>query len=175
MHKFVSALIAFTLFLSAPAMAAPLPKEGAEAPAFTLPSQDGKDVSLKDLKGKWVVLYFYPRDFTSGCSIQAHNFAVDSEKYAKKNAVIVGVSVDSVASHKEFCTKAELNFTLLSDEKGTLSDAYGSLGFLGMSSRNTFIIDDKGIIRKVYESVNPARHSQAVLADLETLQSPTSH
>src|SRR5205814_9118836 len=87
------------------------PQVGTAATEFTLPSQDGQ-VSLKDYSGKWVVLYFYPKDFTSGCTVEAHNFQRDQEQYAKKNAVVLGVSVDNVDSHKKFCTKEGLNFKL---------------------------------------------------------------
>ena len=98
------------------------PQVGAAAPEFTLPSQDGQQVSLKDYSGKWVVLYFYPKDFTSGCTIEAHNFQRDQEQYAKKNAVVLGVSVDNVDSHKKFCAKEGLNFKLLADTDHKVSD-----------------------------------------------------
>jgi len=155
------------------ARAADMPQSGTPAPAFTLPNQEGKDVSLKQFLGKWVVLYFYPKDFTSGCSLEAHNFQGDLKKYSDKNAMIVGVSVDTVDSHKGFCTKESLNFTLLSDAQHTVSDTYGAvMSFLGhtMAARNTFLIDPKGVIRKVYTKVNPASHSEEVLADLGLLQ-----
>ena len=88
----------------------PSPSEGSVAPDFTLPSQEGSPVSLKDYRGKWVVLYFYPKDQTPGCSREAHNFQVDQPKYAERNAVVLGVSLDSVDSHKKFCAKEGLNF-----------------------------------------------------------------
>src|SRR6059058_1675229 len=91
------------------------PVSGAPAPDFTLNSQDGKPLSLHDLRGKWVVLYFYPKDFTSGCTREAHNFQRDQEEYARRNAVILGVSVDSAESHQKFCAKEGLNFKLLAD------------------------------------------------------------
>src|SRR6185437_4260450 len=91
--------------------------EGEAAPNFTLPSQDGTSISLDQFKGKWVVLYFYPKDFTQGCTIEAHNFQADQPKYDKMNAAIVGVSVDSVDSHQKFCTTENLTFKLLADEK----------------------------------------------------------
>ncbi len=91
------------------------PAEGTKAPGFTLKSQEGKEVSLKDFKGKWVVLYFYPKDMTPGCTIEAHNFQRDQPEFDKKNAVIVGVSLDTVDSHVQFCTKENLTFKLLSD------------------------------------------------------------
>jgi peroxiredoxin Q/BCP len=172
--------IAMVLFLMTlpwcAARAADMPQTGTPAPAFTLPNQEGKSVTLNQFLGKWVVLYFYPKDFTSGCSLEAHNFQADIKKYIAKNAVIVGVSVDTVDSHKSFCTKEGLDFILLSDAQHTVSDTYDSvMSFLGhtLSARNTFLIDPKGVIRKVYTKVDPAIHSDAVLADLDQLQKTT--
>lgn len=148
------------------------PAEGSTAPDFSLPSQEGT-VSLKDYRGKWVVLYFYPKDQTPGCSREAHNFQVDQPKYAERNAVVLGVSLDSVESHKKFCTKEGLNFKLLADTDKRVSDAYGSLTNLGVvkfSARNTFLIDPTGKIAKVYMSVNPSKHSEEVLAGLDGVQ-----
>ncbi|HSB64119.1 MAG TPA: peroxiredoxin [Thermoanaerobaculia bacterium] len=153
--------------------AADLPAAGEKAPAFSLQSQDETTISLEKLKGRWVVLYFYPKDFTSGCTIEAHNFQRDLAKYQKVNAVIVGVSLDSVASHKDFCAKEGLNFKLLADTEGAASKAYGSVATHNdktYSARNTFLIDPAGVIRKVYVKVNPTTHSEAVLADLAALQ-----
>jgi thioredoxin-dependent peroxiredoxin len=104
-----------------------LPSAGSTAPDFTLPSQEGSSVSLKDYRGKWVVLYFYPKDQTPGCSREAHNFQVDQPKYSERNAVVLGVSLDSVDSHKEFCAKEGLNFKLLADTDHKVTDSYGSL------------------------------------------------
>lgn len=149
------------------------PAAGKPAPTFTLPSQEGAQVSLDEFKGKWVVLYFYPKDFTSGCTIEAHNFQRDLEKYTKRNAVILGVSVDTVDSHKSFCTKESLNFKLLADPKHTVVEKYGSvMEYNGMTlaARNTFLIDPSGTIRKVYLKVSPQGHSEEVLADLQQLQ-----
>jgi peroxiredoxin Q/BCP len=136
------------------------------APAFSLPSQEGGPVSLTDYRGKWVVLYFYPKDMTQGCTIEAHNFQQDLPKYQQKNAVIVGVSVDSTDSHKEFCAKESLTFKLLSDTDKKVVDLYGSLNPRGMASRNTFLIDPAGKIVKVWTGVNPSKHSEEVLAAL---------
>jgi len=152
------------------------PAEGTNAPDFTLPSQDGTSVSLKDYRGKWVVLYFYPKDQTPGCSREAHNFQVDQPKYAERNAVVLGVSVDSVDSHKKFCAKEGLNFKLLADTGNNVSDSYGSLTNLGvakLAARHTFLIDPGGKIAKVYTSVDPARHSEEVLAELDGLEKTT--
>lgn len=150
------------------------PTAGTPAPGFTLPSQEGAQVSLDQFKGKWVVLYFYPKDFTSGCTIEAHNFQRDLDKYTQKNAAIVGVSVDNVDSHKSFCTKEGLNFKLLADPDHSVVEKYGSvMQYNGMTlaARNTFLIDPAGVIRKVYLKVSPQGHSEEVLADLQQLQS----
>ena len=147
------------------------PAEGAKAPGFTLKSQEGKDVSLKDFKGKWVVLYFYPKDMTPGCTIEAHNFQRDQPEFDKKNAVIVGVSLDTVDSHVQFCTKENLTFRLLADTDKTVTKSYGSLGFGGLlASRNTFLIDPSGKIVKVWTGVDPSKHSEEVLAELATAE-----
>jgi thioredoxin-dependent peroxiredoxin len=150
-----------------------LPEVGKPAPDFTLKNDEGKDVSLKDYSGKWVVLYFYPKDFTSGCTIQARNFQRDLEQYEKAGAVILGVSVDSAESHKSFCAKEGLNFKLLADTEVKVSAAYGSvMEYNGnkLSARNTFIIDPQGKIAKVFPSVKVAKHSEEVLASLAELQ-----
>jgi peroxiredoxin Q/BCP len=131
-------------------------------------------VSLDQFKGTWVVLYFYPQEFTSGCTIEAHNFQRDIDKYTEKNAVIVGVSVDDVDSHKNFRTKEGLNFKLLADSSHVVVQKYGSImDYNGMTlaARNTFLIDPTGVIRKVYLKVSPQGHSKEVLADLQLLQS----
>jgi peroxiredoxin Q/BCP len=152
---------------------AAVPNPGSAAPNFTLPSQQGASVSLKDYHGDWVVLYFYPKDQTPGCTREAHNFQVDQSKYAARNAVVLGVSVDSVDSHQKFCAKEGLNFKLLADSDGKVSHAYGSLKNLGVikfAARHTFLIDPSGKIAKSYTSVDPARHSAEVLAALDQLQ-----
>jgi peroxiredoxin Q/BCP len=150
------------------------PAMGTQAPAFTLPSQEGSQVSLDQFKGKWVVLYFYPKDFTQGCTIEAHNFQRDLDKYTQMNAAIIGVSVDDVDSHKSFCTKEGLNFKLLADPSHKVVQEYGSImeyNGMTLAARNTFLIDPTGVIRKVYIGVSPQGHSQEVLADLQQLQS----
>ena len=152
---------------------AAVPAEGSNAPDFTLPSQDGSPVSLKDYRGKWVVLYFYPKDQTPGCTREAHNFQSDQPKYAALDAVVLGVSVDSVASHKKFCANDGLNFKLLADTKHTVAESYGSLTNLGVvkfAARHTFLIDPDGKIVKAYTSVDPAKHSAEVLDELSQLQ-----
>lgn len=149
------------------------PAVGTLAPDVTLVSNEGNQVSLKDYRGKWVVLYFYPKDFTSGCTLEAHNFQRDLDKYKQANAVILGVSVDTSESHKSFCSKEGLNFKLLSDTDAKVSTAYGSvMDYQGtkLSARNTFIIDPEGKIAKVFVGVKPAGHSEEVLSALAELQ-----
>ena len=150
-----------------------LPVVGAAAPGFNLTTNEGKQVNLNDFKGKWVVLYFYPKDFTQGCTIEARNFQRDLAKYEAVNAVILGVSVDNADSHKEFCAKEGLNFKLLADTDAKVSEQYGSvMEYNGakLSARNTFIIDPTGKVVKVFEKVKVAAHSEEVLAALATLQ-----
>jgi peroxiredoxin Q/BCP len=149
------------------------PVVGAPAPDFTLKSNEGKTVSLKDYKGKWVVLYFYPKDFTSGCTIEAQNFKRDQAAYDKAHAVILGVSVDNAESHKDFCAKEGLNFKLLADPDAKVSTEYGSvMDYKGqkLAARNTFIVNPNGQIAKVYTGVKPAEHSEQVLKDLAELK-----
>lgn len=149
------------------------PHLGSAAPDFTLPSQHGTSVSLKDFRGNWIVLYFYPKDQTPGCTREAHNFQVDQPKYAQRHAVVIGISVDSVDSHKKFCTKEGLNFKLLADQDGKVSQSYGSLRDLRVvkfAARHTFLIDPTGKIAKAYTDVDPARHSAEVLTVLDQLQ-----
>src|SRR3989442_1262883 len=148
------------------------PAAGTAAPDFKLTTGDGSQVSLKDYRGKWVVLYFYPKDFTSGCTIEAKNFQRDLAKYQPLNAVILGVSVDNAESHKNFCAKEGLNFKLLADTDAKVSTQYGStIEYQGakMAARNTFIISPKGEIAKVYTGVKPAEHSDEVLKELAEL------
>jgi peroxiredoxin Q/BCP len=149
------------------------PTAGSAAPDFSLPSQEGSSVRLQDFRGSWVVLYFYPKDQTPGCTREAHNFQVDQSKYAARHAVVLGVSVDNVDSHKKFCAKEGLNFELLADTDGEVSRSYGSLtnfGIVKFAARHTFLIDPMGKIAKTYTSVDPAKHSQEILAALDDLQ-----
>jgi len=149
------------------------PAVGSVAPNFTLNSQDGKAVRLDEYRGKWVVLYFYPKDFTSGCTTEAHNFQRDLAQYEAKNAVILGVSVDSADSHQKFCTKEGLNFKLLADTKHEVSAEYGSILNLGvkkLSARHTFLVNPQGVIVMEYMDVRAAKHSEEVLAALGELQ-----
>jgi peroxiredoxin Q/BCP len=149
-----------------------MPQVGQQAPGFTLPSQDGSNVSLKDFKGKWVVVYFYPKDNTPGCTIEAHNFPRDLAQYDKKKAVILGVSVDSTDSHKEFCAEQSLTFKLLSDQQKKVVSQYAStMDFRGetIAARNTFLVDPKGNVAKVWTKVDPNKHSEEVLAALNDI------
>src|SRR5271163_3290269 len=164
------ALVALTPLL---VFADSTPAVGSTAPEFTLNSQEGTPVSLKDFRGKWVVLYFYPRDFTSGCTIEAHNFQRDLAQYQQKNTVILGVSVDSADSHKQFCTKEGLNFKLLADTDFKVSTAYDTLtshGDVKYAARHTFLINPEGKIVKVYLDVKPNEHSAELLSALAELQ-----
>jgi peroxiredoxin Q/BCP len=149
------------------------PEVGKPAPDFSLTTGDGSQVNLKDFRGKWVVLYFYPKDFTSGCTMEARNFQRDIAKYGDAGAVILGVSVDTAQSHKDFCAKEGLNFKLLADPDAKVSTEYGSvMDYKGqkLAARNTFIINPDGEVVKVYTSVKPTDHSDQVLKDLAELK-----
>jgi len=179
------AMAAALLFVARPLIHAPLthaddqavPAVGTIAPDFTLPSQEGTPISLHSYRGKWVVLYFYPKDQTPGCTIEAHAFQKDQALFDAKNAVILGVSVDTVESHKEWCAKDGMTFKMLADPEKQVVTKYGStmtipqapqLGVI--AARNTFIIDPQGKIVKEFIKVNPTGHSQEVLAALAELQ-----
>lgn len=146
---------------------------GDPAPDFTLPTGDGTSLSLKDLKGKKVILYFYPKDNTSGCTKEACSFRDDIRKFERRGAVIIGVSADSVESHRKFAGKFDLPFTLLSDEKKSVIAAYGvwkkkslyGKTFLGIE-RSTFVIDEQGKIARIYRKVKVDGHSDEILAEL---------
>ena len=163
--------IAFTpLILPAHAMGGKQPAIDQPAPAFTLPTnQDAGELSLSDYAGQWVVLYFYPRDFTSGCTLEAQRFQRDLPAYQARNAQIIGVSADDVNSHAEFCDAEALTFPLLSDPDGQVSRAYGSW-MKPMSMRHTYLIDPEGVLKERFLGVRPAIHSQEVLARLDQLQ-----
>jgi len=154
------------------------PAVGTAAPDFTLNSQEGKPISLHDFKGKWVVLYFYPKDMTTGCTIEAHNFQRDLDKYNAKNAVILGVSVQDEKSHQEFCAKDGLTFKLLADNNKEVSEKYDSVmnfGVMKLSARHTFLIDPTGTIRKVWTDVDVKTHSDDVLAAIDSMQKSASN
>jgi thioredoxin-dependent peroxiredoxin len=155
------------------AMGGELPPVNQPAPEFTLPTNSGDgEVSLSDYRGQWVVVYFYPQDFTSGCTIEAQRFQQDLPKYQAKNTQIIGISVDSVDRHAEFCDSEGLKFPLLADEEGSTSKAYGSwMNFFSM--RHSFIVDPEGILQETYVKVRPSVHSQEILARLDELQAAT--
>lgn len=156
--------------LSATALGGKQPPLNQLAPLFTLPTNSGDgEVSLLDYQGKWVVLYFYPKDFTPGCTVEARRFQQDLEKYEQHNAQILGVSVDNVNSHAEFCASEGLEFPLLADTDGKVSQAYGSY-LAGMSLRHTYLIDPNGILKETFLAVRPAIHSTEVLEKLDELQ-----
>jgi len=174
MRLFQSAAIACaTLMLSTAAFAQDSPEVGAAAPDFRLQDQTGKWHSLKDYRGQWVVLYFYPKDGTPGCTTQACEFRDNIFAYRKMNAVILGVSVDNVESHKTFSEEQNLPFTILADSEKKVTREYGTLklymGTLEMARRDTFIIDPEGKVAKHYVSVDPKGHSELVLTDLKQL------
>jgi peroxiredoxin Q/BCP len=173
-YVFIFALLLVTaIAASSLTLTGEVPAAGTVAPTFKLTTNEGKEASLSDFKGQWVVLYFYPKDFTSGCTLEAHNFQRDLAKYEAAHAVILGVSLDTAESHKSFCAKEGLNFKLLADVNAKVSEQYGStMEYNGVkySARNTFIIDPTGKIAKVFVKVSPAGHSEEVLATLAELQ-----
>ena len=152
-------------------------KAGDKAPSFKLKNQDGKTISLADLKGKPIVLYFYPKDDTSGCTREACNFRDELPKFGKLNAVILGVSPDSVESHKKFAAKYKLPFSLLSDEKKTVIEKYDvwkeksmyGRKYMGVE-RSTFIIDADGKIRNIFRKVKVDKHNQEVMNAIKELE-----
>ncbi|WP_421654987.1 peroxiredoxin [Leptothermofonsia sp. ETS-13] len=163
------ALLSFTP--AAHALGGTQPSLNQPAPEFTLPTNTGDgSISLANYRGQWVVVYFYPKDFTSGCTLEARRFQQDLPKYLSRNTQILGISADSVDSHAKFCDSEGLKFPLLADTDGSVSKAYGSwMGFISL--RHTYIIDPEGILRAIFTGVNPAVHSAEVLAKLDELQS----
>ena len=151
-------------------------KENDKAPQFNVPDQNGNDISLSDFKGKWIILYFYPKDMTPGCTTEACNFRDEYSVFQQKGIVVLGVSKDSVSKHKKFEGKYDLPFPLLSDENSTICEDYGvwqeksmyGKKFMGIT-RSTFIINPDGLIAKVYPKVNVKEHVAEILADLENL------
>ena len=153
-----------------------MPTLGKAAPAFTLETDTGESLSLKDLKGKNVVLYFYPKDDTSGCTTEACEFRDQMPRFAKGRAVIFGVSPDTVKSHQKFKTKYDLPFTLLADTEHAIAEKYGvwkeksmyGRKYMGVE-RTTFLIDATGKVRRIFEKVKPAGHAEEVAAALAEL------
>jgi thioredoxin-dependent peroxiredoxin len=141
-----------------------------KAKSFTLPDQNGKTHRLDDYRGKWLVLYFYPKDFTSGCTAQACSYRDFISEIRAKGAEVVGVSMDSVDSHKKFYDQYHLNFDILSDDKGLVVKDYGlfmGVGSVGVAKRTTYLIDPQGEIVKTYENVDPSKDATNILADLD--------
>ncbi len=165
-----------TIGLAAAAVALAAPAVGTDAPAFRLQDQEGKWHQLADYRSKWVVLYFYPKDATPGCTTQACDLRDNIFAYREAGAVILGVSVDDVESHKKFAAEHSLPFTILADPTKQTTNDYGVLkkymGTMELASRQTFLIDPQGKVAKHYPQVDPKTHSQTVLADLKELSKP---
>jgi len=165
-------LLASLLALAAPLAADESPAAGSEAPGFKLQDQNGEWHDLKDYRGSWLAVYFYPKDDTPGCTKEACNFRDNIYAFKAIGANVLGVSVDDVDSHKEFVDKYKLPFILLADEGGVMAKAYGVLRdwkLVKIASRQSFIVDPDGVIVKHYEDVDPETHTQEVLEDLEFL------
>ncbi len=168
----ISLAIAFYLF-RVNIMAAPILKVGDDAPTFTLPDSLGNQVSLNDYKGKWVVLYFYPKDDTPGCTTEACHFRDDFKSLEAIGAKVIGVSIDDSFSHKKFAEKYNLPFPLLSDASGEVASRYGALNnflVIKLAKRYTYLINPQGKIAKIYLSVDTSKHSQEIIDDLKGLK-----
>ena len=169
--KSIITVSVMALLLTASSSSIAALKVGDKAPNFSLQDQNNITHTLSDYEGQWVVLYFYPKDDTPGCTTQACDFRDAVKRIIASKSVVFGLSLDSVASHKLFAEKYNLPFSLLADEKGEVSELYDSLRkLLGYAKRNTFIVDPKGNIAKIYLSVDPKTHSEMVLSDLSNLQ-----
>ena len=154
-------------------MAAPILKSGDDAPNFTLPDNQGRQVSLSDFKSKWVVLYFYPKDDTPGCTTEACHFRDDFKLLENLGAQVVGMSIDDSFSHKKFAEKYNLPFPLLSDASGEVASLYGALNnflVIKLAKRYTYLINPQVKIAKIYLSVDTSKHSQEIIADLKKLK-----
>jgi len=173
MIRLISSIPALLVLFAGAAAFGAQPAAGEAAPDFELRDQDGELHAIEDYRGKWVALYFYPKDDTPGCTTEACEFRDDIFSYREAGCQILGVSLDDQQSHREFADKHSLPFPLLADTEGTTADAYGVKSrFLGMTiaKRQTFLIDPDGNIAKHYEDVDPDTHSKEVLADLARLQ-----
>ena len=172
-----TALAALAVFATAGIATAATPAVGQPAPSFKLQDQDGKWHTLADYKGKWVAIYFYPKDDTPGCTTQACSFRDNIFAFNKEGAVILGISVDDVESHKKFAEKHGLPFALLADADKAVAKQYGVLKNYGVAEfarRDTFIVDPEGRVAKHYESVKPDGHSQVVLEDIKALKAKSA-
>lgn len=168
----ISFAIAFYLF-RVNVMAAPILKIGEDAPTFTLPDSQGNQVSLDDYKGKWAVLYFYPKDDTPGCTKEACQFRDDFKTLEALGAKVIGISIDDSFSHQKFAEKYNLPFPLLSDASGEVADRYGALNnflVIKLAKRYTYLINPQGKIAKIYLSVDTSKHSQEIIEDLKKLK-----
>ena len=164
-----------TLWMSQAARAGEIPKVGEAAPGFSLPDQNGQVHALREYAGKWLVLYFYPKDDTPGCTQEACAFRDDLHEISDLGAQVVGISVDDSSSHAEFAKKYHLPFPLLADKTAAVADRYGALRdfwILKFAKRYTFLIDPQGRINKVYTNVETSRHSKEIIADLKMLVQP---
>ena len=173
MKKLLAPLVLSTLVLLNAAHSADRLAVGEPAPDFELRDQDGQLHAIEDYRGKWVALYFYPKDDTPGCTTEACEFRDNIFAFRRMNCQILGVSLDDEASHKAFAEKHGLPFPLLADTEGTAADAYGvksRMFGMTLAKRQTFLIDPDGFVAKHYEKVDPDTHSGEVLADLEKLQ-----
>ncbi|MCF6319660.1 MAG: peroxiredoxin [Proteobacteria bacterium] len=147
--------------------------QGKAAPDFDLPDQHGKFHTLKEYRGRWLILYFYPKDDTPGCTTQAKNFTTDYKTFEELGAVVVGASLDDIESHKAFAEKYQIPYTLLADKDKVMATAYDvvkKIPLMHYAKRQTFIIDPDGMIAKFYEDVTASEHSQRVIADLKIIQ-----
>ena len=174
MKIFILIGIAIVFYLlRANVMAAPILKIGDDAPPFTLPDSQGNQVNLSDYKNKWLVLYFYPKDDTPGCTTEACHFRDDFKFLESLGAKVVGVSIDDSFSHKKFAEKYNLPFPLLSDSSGEVASRYGALNnflVIKLAKRYTYLINPQGKIAKIYLNIDTSKHSQEIIEDLKTLK-----
>lgn len=169
---FTLLLVLFVAATGTQLMAGDTPAVGSAAPGFKLQDQNGDWHDLQDYSGRWLAIYFYPKDDTPGCTKEACNFRDNIYAFKAIGAEVVGMSVDDVDSHKDFADKYKLPFTLLADESGETAAAYGVLRdwkLLQIASRQSFLVDPSGVVAKHYEEVDPDTHTQQVLTDLESL------
>jgi peroxiredoxin Q/BCP len=170
MKKLLTALL--FVILSVPVFAGEPPMEGSAAPSFKLQDQNGDWHTLEEYRGKWLAIYFYPKDDTPGCTTEACNFRDNIYAFKAIDATVVGISVDDVESHKEFSTKYKLPFTILADSDNVTAKEYGVLRdykLMKLASRQSFLVDPEGVIAKHYADVDPDTHTAEVLADIKTL------
>jgi len=170
----ISLFLLFVVVIKKSAFANEAELLGQPAPSFDLKNSKGELVSLNSYKGQWLVLYFYPKDDTPGCTKEACSFRDNYQSIQSLNASVVGISIDSSSSHKEFKEKYNLPFTLLADEDGEVAKKYGALNnflIFKLAKRQSFIIDPNGTIRRVYRSVSPSEHANEIYEDLKKLQS----